>query len=92
MTYDALLTLKSVVLSELQDLKIKKNSIVGEVGVKLSRLLLAVFARQRFELKTGVGSDTRMLLLQTVEVLAEPLKLAQSQGVLPWGVRKSDVD
>ena len=44
--YDALSTLKSVVLPQLEELKIKKNHILGTVGLKLSKLLLSHFTRE----------------------------------------------
>ena len=97
LTYDALTRLRSVVLPTLEDLKIKKNAILGEVGIRLSKLLLNYFTakgEQAFDLKTGIGSDTRMRLLYSLEVLCEPLKyyVNMSQGLLPFGVRKSDID
>lgn len=48
---------------ELTELKIKKSSILGMVGLKFGKLLLSHFCRERFDLKTGVGSDTRSKLL-----------------------------
>ena len=89
--------LRAVVLPTLEDLKIKKSSILGEVGLRLSKLLLNYLTakgEQAFDLKTGIGSDTRMRLLYSLEVLCEPLKyyVNMSQGLLPFGVRKSDID
>ena len=63
------MTLNSVVIPQLEELKIKKNSILGEVGVRLSKLLLSHLTREQFDLKTDVGSDTRMRLMHSIEVL-----------------------
>ena len=63
------MTLNSVVIPQLEELKIKKNSILGEVGVRLSKLLLSYLTREQFDLKTDVGSDTRMRLMHSIEVL-----------------------
>ena len=63
LVYDALSTLVSVVLPQLTDLKIKKNHILGNAGLRLSKLLLSHFVQERLTLKTEVGSDTRMRLL-----------------------------
>ena len=72
--------LRSVVLPSLEDLKIKKNAILGEIGIRLSKLLLNFFVKGQsmFDLKTCVGSDTRQRLLYSIEVLCEPLKYYQN--------------
>ena len=90
--YDAIVTLKAAILPALEELKIKKTHILGTIGLKLAKLFISFFTRERFDFKTDVGSDTRIRLLQTIEVLCEPLKYYQSQSVLPWGIRRSDVD
>lgn len=90
--YEALLILKSVTLPSLVDLKIKKNSILGTISLKLGKLMLCLLTKQSQTLRTDVGTDTRMRLLQAVDVLCEPLKYYQSQSVLPFGIRKSDID
>ena len=62
--YDALLTLKNVVLPQLEELKIKKSHIMGAVSLKLSKLLLSMLMREPSDLSTSkVGSSTRIRLL-----------------------------
>ena len=62
LNYDCLVNLKCI-LAELTDLKIKKNNILGQVGLKFAKLLLSYFCKERLDLKTGVGTETRLKLL-----------------------------
>ena len=60
--YDALLNIKGAV-QLLQELKIKKNSILGSVCLKLGKLMLSRLIHEPCTLSTDVGTDTRMRLL-----------------------------
>ena len=62
LTYDCLVNLK-LALAELTDLKIKKSHVLGGVGLKFAKLLLPHFCKEVLDLKTGVGTETRMKLL-----------------------------
>ena len=66
-----------MVLPQLEDLKIKKIAILGTIGVSLSKLLLSHLTREHFDLKTDAGSDTRLRLMHSIELLSEPLKYQQ---------------
>ena len=68
-----------MVLPQLEDLKIKKLSILGTIGLSLTKLLLSHLTRENFDLKTDVGSDSRLRLMHSIELLSEPLKYQQSQ-------------
>ena len=76
----------------LTELKIKKSHILGNVGMKFGKLLLSYFCKEDLDLKTGLGSETRIKLLHSIEILTQPLQHTASQGLLHFGVRKSDLD
>ena len=65
---------------------------MADVGMRFGKILLSHFCKENFDIKTGLGTETRIKLLHSIEVLTQPLQHTASQGTLHFGVRKSDLD